>query len=269
MSSRGARALLVLVAVAMVGLAGCASAVTPAGGRDADPGADPGSAAGNASAGDAPTSYLCGGTPISADALAARTPVEELAGAAAEALAGAVFDDGAPLVLEDSSEWFVVDASDHEVTLLRPVPPDDAAADAPAADHEQLTVSWIEATNVTGWLVTSLGPCALTIDLGDLGVPLIALDPARPLDPASREVHLLVTEHACNSGQDAAGRIEIVRLDEKDDRIEVVLGVRPEGGAHTCPSNPPTPFTVTLVEPLGERTIVDATLYSRPALHAG
>lgn len=255
MPSRRARALLVLVAAAMVGLAGCASA-------------DPGSATRNDSGADAQPSYLCGGTPVSAEALAARTPVEELAGPAAEALADAAFDDGTPLVLEDPSAWFVVSTSDREVTLLRPVEPDDAP-DAPATDHEQVTVSWVEATNVTGWLVTSLGPCALTFDLGDLGVPLIALDPDRPLDPASREVHLLVTEQACNSGQDADGRIVIVRLDERDERVEIALGVRQEGGAHSCPTNPPTPFTVTLTEPLGERDIVDATLYSRPVLRAG
>lgn len=264
MPSRGARALLVLVAAAMVGLAGCASAVPP---EDAA-GAAPGSAARNDPGADARPSYLCGGTRVSVEALAARTPVEELAGPAAEAVAGAVFDDGMPLVLEDPSAWFVVGTSDREVTLLRPVEPDEAS-EAPAADHEQVTVSRVEATNVAGWLVTSLGPCALTIDLGDLGVPLIALDPDWPLDPASREVRLLVTEQACNSGRDAAGRIEIVRLDEGDERIEIVLGVRPEGGAHSCPTNPPTPFTVTLTEPLGERTVVDATLHSRPALRGG
>jgi len=274
MAIRGAQALLVLVAAAMVGLAGCASAVTPesdqGSGQGSGQGADPGSAAGSASGADARPSYLCGGTRISADALAARTPADALTGAAAEALANAVFDDGTPLVLDDPSPWFVVEASDREVTLLRPVDPDDAASDVPATDHEQVTVSWVEATNVVaGWRVTSLGPCALTIDLGDLGVPLIALDPARPLDPASRDVHLLVTEQACNSGRDATGRIEIVRLDERGDRIEVVLGVRPEGGAHTCPSNPPTPFTVTLTEPLGARVVVDATLVTRPGLGGG
>lgn len=253
MSPRGSQALIALVAGAVIALAGCASAADPPG-----------------TAGAAPQpSYLCGGVRVSSEALAARTPPDALSGTTREALADAVFDDGTPLELDDSTAWFVVDESDREVTLLREVAPDAAASAAVEADHEQVGVSWVEAANIEpGWRVTSLGPCLLTIDLSDLAVPLVALDPARPLDAAAREVHLLVTEQACNSGRDADGRVEIVRLDEGEDRIELVLGIRPEEGGHDCPSNPPTPFTVTLEAPLGDRVVVDATRYSRPELGA-
>jgi len=254
MSSSGSRTLLALVVAAVtIGSAACATTVAPGGA----------SSTGAAAA----SSYLCGGTRVSTESLAARTPPDALTGRSREALADAVFDDGTPLELDDHSAWFVVNASDREVTLLREVVPDAAASAPVEADHELLGVSWVEAANITsGWRVTALGPCLLTIDLGDLAVPLIALDPAHPLDPAAREIHLLVTERACNSGRDADGRIETVRVDERDDRVEVVLGVRPEGGAHDCPSNPPTPFTVTLGEPLGDRIIVDATRHSGPVL---
>ncbi|MFT4136520.1 hypothetical protein [Microbacterium sp.] len=78
-----------------------------------------------------------------------------------------------------------------------------------------------------------------------------------------------MTEQDCNSGEDAAGRIEIVRLEEGEEQIDLVLGVRPREGGQTCPSNPATAFTVTLSEPLGERIVVNAGLQSRRPLSAG
>ena len=109
-----------------------------------------------------------------------------------------------------------------------------------------------------GWPVDKSDTCALTVDLGDLTIPEVEFQ--LPPDPMSPELHLLVTEETCNSGQDAAGRIEVVSIDETDVSVSLVLGVRPRDGGQTCPSNPATPFTVTLSEPLGERAVLDASL---------
>jgi len=43
--------------------------------------------------------------------------------------------------------------------------------------------------------------------------------------------------------------------------VELVIGVEAPPGGQTCPSNPPTPFTIELDEPLGDRTLTDVAVY--------
>jgi hypothetical protein len=241
-SSRVLKTLLIL-GLAALPIGGCASQVGPAG----------------TSEGQEERTYFCSGARISSEAIAARTPLDELTEPGRTALADAVFDDGSPLELRNTDDWFLAAQTETDLAIIRSL--DDGPDGAPGApDHELMTVSWVEATNFEGWLVTSSGTCALTLDLGELGVAAISIDPASPPDPGSREVHLLITEQACNSGQDAAGRIEVVRIDESDEAVGLVIGVRPRGGAQSCPSNPATPFAVTLSEPLDERALTNATL---------
>ncbi|MGY4858636.1 hypothetical protein [Cryobacterium sp. AP23] len=237
------------VALTTLAVAGCAASV-------ADPA--PGSAPTPSVAGDG---YLCGGLPISRDAVEARIPLSAIGERGRIALAEAVWDDGSPIDLPPEEDWYVATTTDDLVGVMRDVDVvEDPAYGGIVPDHEVQTVAWVDdATNLTpGWYGASSGACALTVDLGDLTVPAIELQ--TPPDALSQELHLLVTEETCNSGDDAEGRIEIVSLEESDDRVSLVLGVRPRGGINACPSNPATPFTVTLSQPLGEREVVDAGL---------
>ena len=223
--------------------------------------------AGDGGPGTAPTPFVagdvfvCNGLAISRDAVEARVPVSEISEPGRVALAEAVWDDGSPLDLPAEEGWYVASVTDDLVAVMRDVEaaPDPVSPGA-ARDREVQSVAWVDdATNLApGWYGASSGPCALTLDLGDLTVPAVELQ--SPPDPLSREVRLLVTEETCNSGMDAEGRIEVVSLEETDDGVRLVLGVRPREGGQTCPSNPSTPFTLTLTEPLGERQIVDASL---------
>ncbi|MCX6521420.1 MAG: hypothetical protein NTZ21_12215 [Actinobacteria bacterium] len=78
--------------------------------------------------------------------------------------------------------------------------------------------------------------------------------PGASLGPTSREVPIVVNEVACASGRSAEGRI-VVEVVYGSDAIDIEVGVRTVGGDVECPSNPDTPFTVELTEPLGDRTI--------------
>ncbi len=78
--------------------------------------------------------------------------------------------------------------------------------------------------------------------------------PGATLGPTSAEVPIVVNEFDCASGRSAEGRI-VVELVYGSDVIDIAVGVRPLGGDQECPSNPDTPFTVELSEPLGDRTI--------------
>ncbi|MGI9556774.1 MAG: hypothetical protein ACR2N5_02415, partial [Solirubrobacterales bacterium] len=86
-----------------------------------------------------------------------------------------------------------------------------------------------------------------------------SLTPDDPLPSAdTRSLPIHVFENLCNSGEDAVGRVQEPRVEYFSRRILVTFWVTPRGGFQTCPSNPPTPFTLELDEPLGDRKLVDA-----------
>lgn len=83
-----------------------------------------------------------------------------------------------------------------------------------------------------------------------------AVDPEAGVDPEATEVPILVREVACNSGQDATGRIS-TDIEYGPDEVVLTVYVQPRGGDQTCPSNPLTPYVVELEEPLGDRELVN------------
>jgi hypothetical protein len=91
-----------------------------------------------------------------------------------------------------------------------------------------------------------------------MGIASFRVEPAA-LDPAATEIPVLVTERACNSGEDARGRIVVSAIRADDDAVTVTLAVRTRGGAQSCPSNPETPFVLELEEPLGDRQLLDGS----------
>jgi len=206
--------------------------------------------------------YQCLHWEIDGEVLAAATPVADLTGDAATMLAEAVHDDGSPLVLENEDDWYLAGQTDESVLIMRTVAPQEVGLyGLPGSDHEVIEVSRLEgAPNAAdGWYVMGHSFCPLTIDLGGLEVPTVTLDPAHAPDPAATELQLLVTETACNSGQPADGRVKLVSLVETEDTVTVTIGVKPKSGGANCPSNPATPFSVTLEEPIGDRTLIDGT----------
>ncbi|AXV05791.1 hypothetical protein DVS28_a1090 [Euzebya pacifica] len=64
----------------------------------------------------------------------------------------------------------------------------------------------------------------------------------------------------CNSGQDAAGRIEVHQQATTEEAVEIMVAVRPREGVQTCSSNPATPYTLTLDDPIGQRRVLDTSL---------
>jgi hypothetical protein len=261
---RSTGALIGLIAVL---LTGCAAAPEPASTADAD---------GTAAIAGVGAGYLCWQTPVERAAVEARAPLSEFTATGAAALAEATWDDGSPLGLENEDQWWIGSDSAEEVIILRELTQADVEGaeaeltDMMGADHELMAIQYIDdASNwEPGWHVMASTRCALTVDLGELTVPRVQLDPSMPPTPDSAVIHLLVTEMECNSGEDAEGRVEVVSIEEGADSISVVLGVKPRDDVNgaTCPSNPRTPFAITLSEPLGDRTIVNAALATPSAI---
>jgi hypothetical protein len=91
------------------------------------------------------------------------------------------------------------------------------------------------------------------------------LRPGTLITPQRRVFRILVTEAACAGGQPATGRVEEPLVIRERARVQVAMFVRPLGGPATCPSNPPTPYTLRLRRPLGNRTLADGgTIPPRP-----
>ncbi|MBO1902076.1 hypothetical protein J4H92_08970 [Leucobacter weissii] len=251
------RALAALATAVL--LAGCASSAA------SDPQPSPESPAGPVSA----DAYLCMGAQIPRSAIENPVRIADLDETGRDAIAGATDDAGSPLELEDPEEWIVATRSDTLIILIRTLDEtrdDEEEFDTRAEDdHETIELStelW------EGWAVAaSNGGCVLTVQLDGLGVPYVWLDPDFPPDPESRELRLMVLDSQCGGDIDMPERIEVVQLDEGESEVGLLLGTQPlpEGG-YECPGFSPTPYTLELDEPLGDRVVVDLSRVERREL---
>jgi hypothetical protein len=114
-----------------------------------------------------------------------------------------------------------------------------------------------------GWRLTGSGDCTpRAVAPPGYGPATWALDPAfRAPGRDTRTLHILVQELACTGGRSASGRISpaFATWDERELVIEVFVESIPGGG--DCQGVPPTPATLRLPVPVGDRALVDpATL---------
>ena len=91
------------------------------------------------------------------------------------------------------------------------------------------------------------------------GVGRAEWQPETPVTAAQTTFVASVFESACNSGQPATGRVAEPAIIVARDAITITFGVWPPAGSQDCPSNPATPTTVTLPEPLGRRALLDGS----------
>jgi hypothetical protein len=76
--------------------------------------------------------------------------------------------------------------------------------------------------------------------------------------PSSTSVDVLVHETACASGEPVGDRLVGPDIDVTTAEVRVGFLAEVQAGDHSCPSNPETPITIHLDEPLGNRELVDA-----------
>lgn len=149
--------------------------------------------------------------------------------------------------------WRRVVDTPEEVVLL---------AETPDAEEPYAVVHVVPgdggAINMDGWGVDSFGGCLPRIDVpDDVSVADWWVDPdAEPIGPASESIPALVLENACASGNTAEGRISPPMIIYGATEVTITIVVRSLGDAE-CPGHPPTPYTIELAEPLGDRTLAD------------
>jgi len=197
----------------------------------------------------------CNGTTIPGSAFGSGLRPDELNADGQAALSA----DGVPAL--NPEEWFLVSQTADTVVLMsfelhgEVLTPGLIPSGLPGPTHELLTLSREDGQ----WRLADWENCVLEQVRQGYDNADVELDPAFALTPDATALHFLVTERACNSGQTAEGRVELVEKAEFEDAVEVYLAIRPADGPADCQGNPPTPFVVELDEPLGDRRISDLT----------
>ncbi len=85
--------------------------------------------------------------------------------------------------------------------------------------------------NDDGWRASGWGGCHVVAKADGFGVATFRIDPDRPLDPGSTEIHLLANERECASGQVPTGREIVPFVVESGDAIEITVLVESSDGA--------------------------------------
>lgn len=128
---------------------------------------------------------------------------------------------------------------------------------------------------VCGSITFSPEPPAGDLDLiPDPGDPVVyplglgevtwELDPAFPAPgPSDTDIHVLATETACASGREMGDALRGPQIVETETEVLIAFAVESVVGGADCQGNPPTPVTVTLSAPLGERELRNGALTPR------
>lgn len=154
----------------------------------------------------------------------------------------------------DRYDWFVADQTPDSLTLFgqpaseNGVDPPYASASFEWQDHRLVPVGW--------------GQCRIELDAPGWGNARFVLDPAVQPDPNSRILSVLATEMARAGGRAPDGRnVRALVLAETDRTVSIGILVESAKGGQTCPSNPSFEYHVELTSPLGDRTVLDASVY--------
>jgi len=114
----------------------------------------------------------------------------------------------------------------------------------------------------SGWMpnrISAGDSCSLRVPLPDgLGEVAWRLDPSYPADPEGLEIRLLATGRACSGGQPMDDRLSEPQILEQQDKIYLALVAFLPTGDQTCPGNPEEAVVITLSQPVGTRSVVDA-----------
>ncbi len=191
------------------------------------------------------TEVECAGTRFTLGDLESLTPVEEADPGLQAVVDGWITTGGVGLPADG---WVVLTEAAGTATLVR------------IADDAMAVVGAERGANGWRWAGASGGgPCEVRLRLPDgLGAVDWQLDPAFAAPgTAATEVHVLVTERGCASGEPMGERLLGPEVVGSDDAVRLAFAAIPVVGGATCPSNPSTAVTIQLDAPLGDRALVD------------
>lgn len=147
--------------------------------------------------------------------------------------------------------WLILDETESNVLVMQPGDLD-ATGDA---------VVWFmtvtETDGVWRWSGGGGGgPCPLVVTTpDDLNNVEWRLDPGVALTSDTTEVRILATELECASGKAMGDRLLAPEVVYTDDAILIAFAATPLEGGADCQGNPEQAVTVSLSEPVGDRTV--------------
>jgi hypothetical protein len=147
--------------------------------------------------------------------------------------------------------------SDWRLAFATPVRADFVA---PAGDSWSY-VSFVPADG--GWEAKAWGPCAGKVVVPSLNVASWELDleDVAGFGPASTSLKVHVTEQACASGQPLGNRLHEPRISYGPSEIVIQFVADPLPGPQDCPGNPSILAPIELAEPIGERKLLDGSVF--------
>jgi hypothetical protein len=111
------------------------------------------------------------------------------------------------------------------------------------------------------WAPVGWGQCQIELKAEGWGNARFVLDAKKPPDPDATAIRVLATEVACASGMPPGDR-EVRAIVEEDEReVSIVILVEPTKGGADCQGNPAFHYEVELSDQLGQRRILDASIY--------
>ena len=114
----------------------------------------------------------------------------------------------------------------------------------------------------TGWVPDTWGECVPVPFVEGRNLVEWQFDPDRPRPgPDATTATVLATERACASGKPMGDRLQPPAVTYTDAAVVVLLTALPQAGGQDCPGNPSTPVTIELDEPLGNRRLLDGSVY--------
>lgn len=186
--------------------------------------------------------YGCGGraTFTAADVEAKREPDSDVLGALGELRQTM---DGAML---PGKGWIVVSETGRRVDML-------------ALAGDQFASASFERQG-GGWKPVGWGDCFPRLQLSDKSVLEWELaEGSYPPEDDATEIDVLASDTQCSSGRDLEGLVES-EVTYTETRVELVLTAPPLRGG-TCQGVAPVEYAIKLEEPIGERELVDISVY--------
>ena len=193
----------------------------------------------------------CGGDERFPAAALAGVGLAEFENDAAAAVLKSIIAEAAEPDLFPDHGWHRVAAGPGGVVFVAPGPGDPAWVMVEAAPGPD------------GWSVDAYGACNTQPVLPEgVGAADFWLDPAAPPPgPDATTLQGLIRERSCAGADPPDGRIQppVVVFDEAS--VVVTVTVRQRPGVQDCPGNPAVPITIELGQPLGDRTILDGSVF--------
>lgn len=113
-----------------------------------------------------------------------------------------------------------------------------------------------------GWVWQGHGDCHLAPVLDDASSWVVVSHPtAGSVDRKTSTPTVGVTERACTGARDPSAYLHEPYVVETDEAVTVYWTTESPEGYSTCQGNPPTDRTLELAAPLGDRDLLDGSVY--------